>query len=116
MNQRNCPNCGAPYKTELSTCPYCGTSYFDMSVIDINDCKPFYLKLKMGNMVFTSKVIVKSDVQIIFNEESYDAIGRYGDEVGRIVVNRNIDIDMHFKSVYDPNQILCTLEVKDDMD
>lgn len=116
MNQRNCPNCGAPYKTELSTCPYCGTSYFDMSAIDINDCKPFYLKLKMGNMVFTSKVIVKSDVQIIFNEESYDAIGRYGDEVGRISVNRNIDIDMHFKSVYDPNRILCTLEVKDDVD
>ena len=116
MNQRNCSNCGAPYKTELSTCPYCGTSYFDMSAIDINDRRPFYLKLKMGNMVFTSKVIVKSDVQIIFSEESYDAIGRYGDEVGRISVNRNIDIDMHFKSVYDPNRILCTLEVKDDVD
>ena len=31
-------------------------------------------------------------------------------------MNRNIDIDMRFKSVYDPKGVLCTLEVKDDMD
>ena len=68
MKQRNCPNCGAPYNVELSTCPYCGTSYFDMSAIDINETSPFYLKLKMDNMVFTSKVIVEPDVQIIFND------------------------------------------------
>ncbi len=62
MRQRNCPNCGAPYKTELNTCPYCGTSYFDMSAIDINEGRPFYLKLKMGNMIFTSKVVVVPDI------------------------------------------------------
>ena len=27
MNQRNCPNCGAPYDAVSSTCPYCGTAY-----------------------------------------------------------------------------------------
>ena len=116
MNQRNCPNCGAPYKIELNTCPYCGTSYFDMSAIDIGERRPFYLKLKMDNMIFTSKVIAEPDIQILFNEESYDAIGRYGNKVGRIAVNRNIDINMCFKSVYDSKGVLCTLEVEDDVD
>lgn len=116
MNQRNCPNCGAPYNAELSTCPYCGTSYFDMSAIDINEGRPFYLKLKMDDKVFTSKVIAEPDIQIVFNEESCDVFGRYGDKIGKFIVNRNIDIDMRFKSVYDPKGILCTMEVKDDVD
>lgn len=111
MKQRNCPNCGAPYNMELSTCPYCGTSYFDMSAMDINEGHPFYLKLKMGDMVFTSKVVVEPDVQMNFSEDSRSFIGRNGNEIGRVIVNRYIDIDMRFKSVYDPNNILCTLEV-----
>jgi hypothetical protein len=115
MKQRNCPNCGAPYNVELNTCPYCGTSYFDMSAIDINETNPFYLKLKMGDMIFTSKVIAEPEITVNFYEDTYSALGRYG-EVGRVVVNSNIDIDMRFKSVYNPNQVLCTLEVKDDVD
>lgn len=117
MNQRNCPNCGAPYKTELSTCPYCGTSYFDMSAIDINDGCPFYLKLKIGDMVFTSKVVVEPSIDINFTENScYCYGGRHNEQIGKVVMNRNIDIDMHFKSVYDSNQVLYTLEVENDMD
>ena len=40
---RNCPNCAAPYDTKLNTCPYCGTSYFDMAAVKL-DGKPFILK------------------------------------------------------------------------
>lgn len=115
MSQRNCPNCGAPYNVELSTCPYCGTSYFDMSAIDINDCKPFYLKLKIGDTVFTSKVIAEPNIQINSYTNSYDVIER-DSIIGRVVVNSNIDIDMRFKSVYDPKNVLWILEVKDDVD
>ena len=86
-----------------------------MSAIDINEGRPFYLKLKIDNKIFTSKVIAEPDITVNFYEDTYRALGRYG-EVGRVVVNRNIDIDMRFKSVYDPNQVLCTLEVKDDVD
>ncbi len=115
MSKRNCPNCGAPYKIELNTCPYCGTLYFDMSAIDINEGRPFYLKLKMDDKVFTSKVVVEPEITVNFYEDTYSALGRHG-EVGRVTVNRNINIDMRFKSVYDSKGVLCTLEVKDDVD
>lgn len=46
MTQRNCPNCGAPYNVELNKCPYCGTSYFDMSAIDMETHEPFFLKIR----------------------------------------------------------------------
>ena len=61
METRNCPNCAAPYDVALNKCPYCGTSYFDMSCIDINNEEPFYLKLRTGNFTFVSKVIAEAD-------------------------------------------------------
>lgn len=63
---RNCPNCGAPYDVELNKCPYCGTSYFDLSCLQIGD-KPFYLKIKdpARNIVFTQKCYLENvDVSI----------------------------------------------------
>ncbi len=39
---KNCPNCGAVYETDKNKCPYCGTSYFDMSFVDFTNGIPFY--------------------------------------------------------------------------
>lgn len=113
MSQRNCPNCGAPYKTELNTCPYCGTSYFDMSAIDVSENKPFYLKLKMNGMIFTSKVIAKPDIQIEVNQDDYCDYNHNGDKIYRIVANRYLDIDMHFTSVHDFKKPLYIVEVEE---
>lgn len=44
MNQTNCPNCGAPYDSCLTKCPYCGTNYFDLSFINMDAVSPFYIK------------------------------------------------------------------------
>lgn len=44
--KRNCPNCGAPYEVKLNKCPYCGTSYFDMSCLDMDGHTPCYIKVK----------------------------------------------------------------------
>jgi hypothetical protein len=60
---RNCPNCGAPYNVVLSKCPYCETSYFDLSCLQING-DPFYLKIKnTDGLVITQKCVLTS-VQI----------------------------------------------------
>ena len=53
---RNCPNCGAVIEYDKTQCAYCGTSYFDLSAIDISNTKPFYLQLRQGDSVFVSKV------------------------------------------------------------
>jgi len=46
MKKRNCPNCAAPYDVDLNKCPYCGTSYYDLSALDLASSEPFYLKIK----------------------------------------------------------------------
>lgn len=64
MNKnKNCPNCGAPYDTQYNKCPYCGTSYFDMSCIDFTSHEPIFLKIKVltseGDAYIIQKVIPK---------------------------------------------------------
>lgn len=53
---RNCPNCGAPYEIERCRCPYCGTAYFDMSIIDFDNKEPFFLKIKSNGYLITQLV------------------------------------------------------------
>lgn len=43
---RNCINCSAPIDLDATKCPYCGTSYYDLSVIPFN--KKFALKINIG--------------------------------------------------------------------
>ena len=101
MASKNCPNCAAPYDVSLNKCPYCGTSYFDMSCIDINSLEPFYFKLKIGDMMVTSKVVVKEDASITISEDAVDVVNKYGDKVGRVVTGKSVDIDIGFKSITD---------------
>lgn len=58
MEGRNCPNCGAPISPEKNKCEYCGTSYFDLSCIPLNE--PFFLRINVGTReeprIISSKV------------------------------------------------------------
>lgn len=78
---KNCPNCGAPYDNELTKCPYCGTSYVDMSFIDFDEGEPFYLKIKMNG------TIVTQFVKPVFGDMTveYDPIYAYGPSVTPII-------------------------------
>lgn len=103
--EENCPNCGAPYDSSLNACPYCKTSYFDMSAIDLNDRRPMWLKLRMGDMIFASKVIVKPDISISLNEEACEFHGHDGHLVSKIVTKKTADVDVTFCAV---GRMCCT--------
>lgn len=99
---RNCPNCGAPYDADLSKCPYCGTSYFDMSCIDIGEQRPFYLKLRYGDYILTAKVVAELKT-IERYQRSICYKEPFSRRIHRIHGVPNIDIDMRFTTVRDVN-------------
>ena len=51
LSKRNCPNCSAPYDINFNKCPYCGTSYYDLSALDFTTQEPFYLKINILNLM-----------------------------------------------------------------
>lgn len=58
MKHKNCPNCGAPIDIEKNKCAYCGTSYYDLSLMPLRE--PFFLKVNVGTrdkpQIITAKV------------------------------------------------------------
>lgn len=48
----NCPNCGAPI--ESAKCPYCGTLFYDMTEIDLQN--PGYIRLKYGDRIIQGRM------------------------------------------------------------
>ena len=116
MKKRNCPNCGAPYDVHLSKCPYCGTSYFDMSALDFNDQEPFYLKIRYGDMTITQLVVpCFNDMSIESSSDYVDIYSGVGNaKLTRYCRSHNIKTNISFQAVDSGNGHLCEIvkEVK----
>lgn len=98
----NCPNCGAPIDKETNKCPYCNTSYFDLSCIDINGQEPFYLKIKDGNMVFTS-LVKFNNCEITFNVDEANIYGGLGEKLYQMKRSYSINTNLKLESVFSLN-------------
>lgn len=115
MQKRNCPNCAAPYDVLLSKCPYCGTSYFDLSAIDLTGGEPIYLKLKIkiGNTDCIITQLVKPSCDISINCE-FDSSYAYGGLSNKLISFKNsqtLKTNLNFESIPDKKNNLMTLEV-----
>lgn len=117
MSDRNCPNCNAPYDVHLNTCPYCGTSYFDLSAIDFEDRKPIYLKIRTkdfsGRDIYMTQKCVPRLGTISMNNDTVDVTDRYGNFVKSIVCNRYMTTDVSFEAIADTNDSLCEIVIKE---
>lgn len=59
MSMTNCVNCGSAKDVDAKVCPFCGTSYFDLTDIDLSDYrKPCIVRFKFKDMVFSMKAFV----------------------------------------------------------
>jgi hypothetical protein len=108
MQERNCPNCGASLESDVCKCPYCGTSYFDISAINIDDGEPFYLKLRRrtfdgGYDIITAFVRADPSLNITCEQDTlycnmghrgyipFHVPAQYELEMSFHTVNRNFD-------------------------
>jgi len=111
MNKLNCPNCGAPISADNNKCPYCNTSYFDLSSIDINNNEPFYLKIRMGKMTLTQLVRVLPDMSINLESNSCSICNSLGDKLYEFTTSNNMFTNLNFEAIVDPynEKRLCTI-------
>ena len=104
MNNRNCPNCGAPYQIDLNQCPYCGTSYFDMSAIDFTNGEPFYLKFKVnmgGRECYITQLVRPRIESMEFSSDSVEARDVMGNRVCSFVQRQTVTTNISFESIPD---------------
>lgn len=115
MRRRNCPNCGAPYDIYKNKCPYCGTSYYDMSAIDFESGEPFYLKIRTnmnGQQVYITQLVkpILNTIEMSTDTVNcYDIIGR---EVASYISNKSLTTNISFMGIPDKNGNLMTMTVE----
>lgn len=115
MNQRNCPNCAAPYDVQLNKCPYCGTSYYDMSGIDFEDGTPFYLKIKTninGQPMYITQLVKPRLESIEVTSDSTYAYDILEQRFHNFVSNRGLTTNISFEGISDKNGELMTITIK----
>lgn len=101
---KNCPNCGAPYETDLYKCPYCGTSYFDLSSIDFDEHKPVFLKLKHSGMYITCLAMPKLG-EMSFRYDYSDVISN-GAAIMRYNTSTNASMEISFELLYSQDKLI----------
>lgn len=113
----NCLNCGAPFDVNKEKCAYCGTSYYDMSALDINSDKPFMLKIKTTlngyECYITQLVRVLPQMDIEMTSETTDVIGDYGVPIFSLISNRSVTTGLTFQAVPRKNGSLFEMVVKE---
>lgn len=116
MSNRNCPNCGAPYDVGLNKCPYCGTSYYDLSALDLTAREPFYLKIKTelnGQPCYITQLVrFKPDMSIEISSNTVDAYDLLGNRICSYTKSHTMTTSISFEAVVSPaHKNLCTIEI-----
>ena len=96
----NCPNCGAPIEKLNDKCAYCGTLYYDLSLIDFDSKEPFFLTIKKNGMLITQKVRPETADMTITSESVY-AMGR-NERLMSFTTSTNVETNIQFTAI--PNE------------
>ena len=112
MTGRNCPNCGSPYELERYSCPYCGTLYIDLTMIDFDNQVPFFLKIKTNGVVLTQRVLPQTVTFDSYQDNTYCYGGRDNNKLISFINNSQLETNIQFIAVpfniKNHKQILCT--------
>ena len=99
MKNRNCPNCGAPYEINKYKCPYCGTLYLDLSMINFDEREPLFLTIKKDGMLLTQKVIPETATFESTSEDVYITGGLHNNRLACFTTGINIETNIQFIAV-----------------
>ena len=105
MNLKNCVNCGAPIDKDSNKCNYCGSSYFDMSFLNLEAEQPFYLILKVKDMKIIQLVKPKMDMSISVSQDMVNCYGgKHHKKLTQFLTNYSVTTSLQFEAVFDKDK------------
>lgn len=108
----NCPNCASPLEIGEVKCPYCGTTYYDLSAIDFDSNEPIFLTIKKDNMLITQKV----KPQTFSFESSCDEVFATDNKGHRLMAlkkSMTLDTNITFTAIPDKNNHLIMVKTNE---
>lgn len=104
LHRTNCPNCGAALEQGHTKCPFCGTTYLDMTAIDFSSGEPVFCEFLMdvdgGNKVLITMKAIPVLHSLNFTNEVCEITGGWGQaKVAQWTTSRNVTADISFEGV-----------------
>lgn len=96
MSMTNCVNCGSAKDADAKVCPFCGTSYFDMTDIDLDGRHPCIVRFKHGDNIFQMKAF-PTIAEITFHPVEIDGRDVLG-YLDRMYARNNVTARIEFAS------------------
>ena len=109
---KNCPNCGAPFELNEYKCPYCGTLYLDLSLINFDNRTPIFLSIKRNGYLITQKVLLPTVDFEMSSDEVY-AVGNCGNKLHSFIKNNTLETNIQFIAIPDKHNSLCIVTNKE---
>ena len=98
----NCVNCGAAIEVDETKCPFCGTSYFDLTAIDFTKTEPVALRLYIptsGGKALVSMLAIPRLGRIEQIPEYVSVYSGIGNRVMSMVRSFSAEVDLTFSTV-----------------
>lgn len=109
-DNRNCINCGAVIEYDgTAKCPYCGTSYFDFTNINLESRTPVCLRIKYNDVVFETLAIPTLFDVRAESHEFYRACGEHDKRLLSMNTRGSVTTEIAFESIYNEHGILYTI-------
>jgi hypothetical protein len=113
MSKTNCINCGAAKNTDEIKCPFCGTTYLDLTAIDFSSDDPVVCKFVLPyekDKIILSMIARPHLEEISQTENKVDAYGFGGNKLYEFTSSIDMNIGISFKPIAKPNESLYSLK------
>ena len=109
----NCVNCGAAIDVDADKCPFCSTSYFDLTAIDFTSRSPVALRMRVPfgekNKATVSMLAIPELGSINQTANAVDIYGGAGHKLASMVSGYDVDVGLSFHAV-SRNNTLFTIK------
>jgi len=118
MSKTNCINCGAAKDTNEIKCPFCGTTYLDLTAIDFSSDDPVVcqfvlpdnIRIGNSNAKAVMSMLAKPCLEDMSMEKNTTTIyGGWGNPVATFTTDCNLNIGVSFKPIEQKDKSLFRL-------
>lgn len=122
MSKTNCINCGAAKDTSEIKCPYCGTTYLDLTAIDFSSDDPVVCQFVLPNnirlggsdgRVIMSMLAVPQLEEISQTANTIDIMGYGGRRISSFTTGYDINVGVSFRPIERRDKSVITLRVEE---
>lgn len=111
MSKTNCINCGAAKDMSDIKCPFCGTSYVDLTALDLDKHEKVALVFKAPGGKYTVSMLARPRLESI--DVQYHSQNIYADKgafIAKFQDYATADVAITFQSVHQENNVLYKVQ------